>query len=58
MFNTCRETYMYVMEGPNSVESLQLTARLSLNTLPFKLNQNNKRSLLMARFEKVLGVSN
>ena len=29
----------------------------SLNT-PFKLNQNTKRSLLMTRFEKVIGVCN
>ena len=49
---------MYVMEGPKLIESFQLTAYLSLNTLPFKLNQNTKRILLMARFEKVLGVSN
>ena len=48
---------MYVMEGPKSIESLQLIVRLSLNT-PFKLNQNTERSLLMARFEKVIGVCN
>ena len=42
---------------PNSIESLQLTACLSLNYTPFKLNQNSKRSLLMDRFEKVLGMS-
>ena len=49
---------MYVMEGTKLIESLQLTACLSLNNLPFKLNKNTKLSLLMARFEKVLGVSN
>ena len=43
---------------PKSIEPLQLTACMSLNNLPFKLNQNTKRSLLMARFEKVLGVTN
>ena len=51
------KAYMYVMEGPNSIESLQLTVCLGLNT-PFKLNQNTKRSLLMDRFEKVIGVCN
>ena len=51
------KAYMYVMEGPKSTESLQLTVFLSLNT-PFKLNQNTKISLLMARFEKVIGVCN
>ena len=30
---------MYVMEGPKSIESLQLTMCLSLNT-PFELNHN------------------
>ena len=45
VFNTCRETYMYVMEGPKSIESLQLPACSSLNTLPFKLNQNTKKRL-------------
>ena len=43
---------------PKQIESFQLTTCLSLNNSPFKLNQNTKRSLLMARFEKVLGVSN
>ena len=51
------KAYMYVMEGPKSTESLQLTVCLSLNT-PFKLNQNTKISLLMATFEKVIGVCN
>ena len=51
------KAYMYVMEGPKSIASLQLTVSLSLNT-PFKLNQNTKISLLMARFEKVIGVCN
>ena len=51
------------MEGngskPKSIDSLQLTMCLSLNNPPFKLNQNTKlRSLLMAKFEKILGVSN
>ena len=41
-----------------SIEPLQLTTCPSLNNLSFKLNQNTKSSLLMARFEKVLGVSN
>ena len=41
--------------NPKSIESLQLTPCPSLNNPPFK---NNKRSLLMAKFEKVLGVSN
>ena len=46
---------MYVMEGPKSIEYLQLNACLSI---PFKVNlQNTKRSLLMARFEKVLSMS-
>ena len=49
---------IYVMEGPKSIEYLQLTTCLSLNNSPFKLNQDTKRSLLMARSEKVLGVSN
>ena len=44
--------------NPKSIESLQLTACLSLNNLPFKLNQITKRSLLMSRIEKVLGLSN
>ena len=44
--------------NPKSIESLQITACLSLNNPSFKLNQNIKRSLLMARFEKALGVSN
>ena len=48
--------YMYVMAEPKSIESLQLIVCLSLNT-PFKLNQNTKKSLLMARFEKFIGVS-
>ena len=43
---------------PKVIKSFQLSACLSLNNLPFKLNQNTKRSLLMARFEKVLSVSN
>ena len=51
------KAYMYVMEEPKSTKSLQLTVFLSLNT-PFKLNQNTKISLLMARFEKVIGVCN
>ena len=46
-----------VMEGLESSESLQLSVFVSLNTL-FKLNQNTKISLLMARFEKVIGVCN
>ena len=48
------KAYMYVMEGLKSIESLQQTVCPSLNTL--KLNQNTKISLLMARFEKVIGV--
>ena len=51
------KAYMYVMEGPKSIEFLQLTICLSLNT-PFKLNQNTKISLLMARFEKVIVLCN
>ena len=43
---------------PKSIESYQLTTCMSLNNPPFKLNQNTKVSLLMARLEKVLGVSN
>ena len=43
---------------PKSTESLQLTACMGLKKPPFKLNQNTKRSLLMAIFEKVLSVSN
>ena len=43
---------------PKSIESLQLTTCLSLNAMPFQLNQNTKISLLVDRFEKVLGVSN
>ena len=43
---------------PKSIESFQLSACLSLNNPPFNLNQNAKISLLMARFEKVLGVNN
>ena len=49
------KAYLYVMEGPKSIESLQLIVCLSLNT-PFKLNQNTKISLLRDRFEKVIGV--
>ena len=49
------KAYMYVMEGSNSTQSLQLIVFLSLNT-PFKLNENTKISLLMARFEKVISV--
>ena len=36
---------------------LKLTTCLSLNS-PLRLNQNTKRSLLMARFEEVIGVCN
>ena len=51
------KAYMYAMEGLMSIESLQLIVCLSLNS-PFKLNQNTKISLSMARFEKVIGVCN
>ena len=51
------KAYMYVMEGPKSTEFLQLAVFLSLNTL-FKLNQNTKISLLMAIFQKVIGLCN
>ena len=51
------KAYMYVMEVPKSIESLQLTVCLILNA-PFKLNQNTKISLLMDKFEKVIGVCN
>ena len=60
LFNTCCEGIHVcdgVMEGLESTQSLQLNVFLSLNTL-FKLNQNTKISLLMARFEKVIGVCN
>ena len=39
--------------NPKSIESLKLTACLSLNTLPFKLKKNTKGSLLMAKFIKL-----
>ena len=64
MFNTCLES-IHVYDGGAMESSLsQLnpynsTACLSLNNPPFKLNQNTKlQSLLMAKFEKVLGVIN
>ena len=56
-FSALVKAYMYVMEGPKSIESLQFIVFLSLNT-PFKLNQNTKISLLMARFENFISVCN